>query len=146
MEIKVTPPALGNKYWWMPTNGRHPITIQVVKLIAGQIEFNLVEERLGCWSASRSQSGRVTWTGKEWDAAVAASQLCDWVPPVTEKDLAPDERLCVSCRGTRWEATRDSDTIPCGWCNMDGKTNKPPEPKPSHTQRSPLHPRVPIDE
>ena len=138
--MKRSQPAPGKKFWW-GRDDKGPLTIQVESIRKGLLNLLISAENQWC-SDAKSDRVPVTWTQAEWDAA----NLTDWLPRITEKDLGLNEALCQTCRGTRWENTRDSDVIPCIWCDFTGKCKKRIKQEPTHSQRSPLHPKIPKEQ
>ncbi len=131
MEFPITEPQVGRQYWWLTRNARGPLVVEVLEIIPKG--YNL-----------RINNHDVTWTTDEWNHAVTANSLTDYLAPITQDDLLENEELCQMCHGTRWEHTRDSEILVCMWCKFTGKRTKSTPPAPTHARRSPLHPEVPI--
>lgn len=136
---EVTPLAVGNKYWWRRRNMRGAFTMEVLQLSEAGVKFKATYDFYGLGNPEE-----VTWSMEEWNAALKDSTIHDYLPPVKQEDLKPDEELCHMCHGSRWERMRDSDIEPCIWCSFTGKRKKSPPVEPTHHERSPMHPPVPI--
>lgn len=132
--LKSDDPIPGNSYWWI-RDDKGPLVITITKVTASGVN-------LAIWWDTWTDS--VTWTRAEWTAALPC--LADYHEPLNAKDLTAYEELCPKCNGSRWEHTQSHEIVPCIWCNFTGKRKKDQSAKITHTQRSPLHPKVPVEE
>jgi len=146
MDKNVAEPALGNKYWWLGGPNYGPAIFEVIGMIKETPSLTS-GIRFHAWvhykDLDPTDVGEVEWTIQEWLTARSERTVINWLPPITEEDLAADEEICRSCNGARWEQERDSEILACIWCSFTGKKKKPlPPPEPTHERRSSLHPEM----
>ncbi len=139
-------PKEGDRYWWFKSDR--------VLLILTIIETTY-EKEAAKWdiklrwdhymglvnTTNQERSGEIVWNNDEWNAV----SLIEFIQPIQEIDLAADEELCRSCRGMYFEVERDFEICGCIWCDKNKPgTTKRSESIPKSSQRSPLHPVVPV--
>lgn len=134
--FKLSDPKVGNRYWWVNVINKEPVVMDVTSISNGPNGNGTITFKMTWYGDSQV----VSWTMKEWEAA--KGRIADYEERVTTTSCAKDEEPCDMCNGTRWERTRDSDVIPCIWCNAIGKRKKIEEQKPKRTRRSNMHPEL----
>lgn len=140
------PPVVGAKYWWYKTD-RVLLVLTILettydpKAVTWGVKLRWDHYMGLVVMVNPEYTGEVVWDNHDWNAA----HLKEYVPPVQEKDLAPDEELCNGCRGMYYETERDLEILGCWWCgsNMPGRKKKSLPSPPGPSRKSPLHPLVP---
>lgn len=133
------PPVVGAQYWWYKRD-KVLLVLTVLDVTSNSIRLRW-DHYMGLVTiANPEYTGEVVWDDHDWNAA----DLKEYIAPVKETDLAPDEELCGRCRGMYFECERDLEILGCLWCGeKPGRKKKSPLPLPGPTRKSPLHPLVP---
>lgn len=136
-EVEHVKPIRGERYlWFQHARSLLLLTIASVKRDGGVKLY--WQEFLRLRGEHDPIEGMIEWTKAEWEASFL--KLFTGVP--TTAECGPDEEVCDVCQGRKFHFERDFDVVSCFRCTA-GKMKKRKPEVPTHSQRSPMHPKVP---